>query len=171
MAWGENNRPQDGPGVLVHPAQPGHLLEAGQTQLFDGIHLPDRVRRGGDGDPGGRLAAGRCRRLLVAAEPALQRADAGQVRECGVEQAEPYPQIGRPPGGMLLMQQQRLLQRHRRRGRLGTLIGRCQGGGAAALERLTESADGAGGEAELPGQGGGVFATLPEQEELLPQGV
>src|SRR5262245_26559653 len=42
--WGENRGLQDRPAAFIHQPQPTHSLAAAQTQLVDGVHLPDFVR-------------------------------------------------------------------------------------------------------------------------------
>jgi len=61
------------------------LLPGGEGELFDGIHLPNGVRRQSAGAGGERLTTGQRRRLALAAEPALESADAGEVGQFGME--------------------------------------------------------------------------------------
>jgi hypothetical protein len=64
------------------------LVPAGQRELFDGVHLPDRVGCGGPVVGAGGFAAGGSRGLLLPPEPALQRPHAGEVGDFRMELLE-----------------------------------------------------------------------------------
>jgi hypothetical protein len=141
-----------------------------QAELFDGVHLPDGVGFPSGVPDGGRLAAGRRRRLCVATEPTLQGAGAGQVGEFGVQATQTQTQVGRSPGRMLLMQPQGLLQGRGGRRRGGTGVGGTQRRFAPALEGLAQTADGARSQPQALGNDGGGPALSPQGEDLLPDG-
>lgn len=63
-------------------------MPARQTELFDGVHLPDTVGFRGPVPGAGGFAAGRSRGSLVTTEATLQRPGAGDVGEFGMELAQ-----------------------------------------------------------------------------------
>lgn len=143
-------------------------MAAGQAELFDGVHLPDRVGFRGPVAGAGGFAAGGRRGLPVAPEAALQGPSAGEVGEFGMEVAQAQPQIGCPPGRMLFVQEQGLLESWGEYRREPTRIGREQRRLALAVKRPAQAADGARRQLQPLGNDSGRLLLLPQREDLLP---
>lgn len=167
MAWGENDGPQNGPGVLVHPAQPADLAAIGQAQLLDGVHLPNRVRPLRPWRHRRRLASRWGRRLSDACHPALHGACVGQVLEFGLEAVELEEEIGGAPIGVLRVQEEGLLDGPRRGGQGAGAVGASQGVGALQADKLTEVSDRAGAQLQGAGDDGRWATALVEVEDPL----
>jgi hypothetical protein len=142
-------------------------LAARQPQLFDGVHLPDRVGLRGPVPVAGGFAARGSRGLLLTTEPALQRPDAGEIGEFGMELAQPQAEIGCSPGWMLLVQEQGLLEGRAGLRRRQTRIGRPQRRLPLAVKRSAQAAHRARRELQPLGNDGGRMSLLPEDEDPL----
>jgi hypothetical protein len=84
-------------------------LAVGQTQLLDGVHLPDVVGVHRRVPLLGGLAAGRRRRLAQRLPVALQGAFAGQG-QVGMQLGQADADEAGSPGGMGLVEEQGLLE-------------------------------------------------------------
>jgi hypothetical protein len=169
VAWGENDRAEHGPGVFIRPTQPGDLLAAAQAELFDGVHLPDRMGLLRGWRCRGGPASGRGRRLLGPLHPALQRPRAGKPGKLGMKATQLNEQVGCTPRGVLLVQEQGLLHHRTWHEGVGLPVSGFQGLVAVLAELATELTNRARYQAETAGNDGGVGASLKESEDALPQ--
>ncbi len=143
-------------------------MATGQTQLFDGIHLPDLVGALGAGPNRGRFATWRRGRLPLPAHPALQGAFAGQIFEIGMQLAQANEQVGCSPRRMFLMQKQGLAYHLGRRGGLGWHIGGRECRATFGLEPLTKMPHRARSQEKFARDGGGAGASLSERLDTSP---
>jgi hypothetical protein len=151
--------------VLIDQPEPAHLLAAGQADQLGGVHLPDVVRvqgaatlGAGAASPGGGVQSG-------AGEPALQGADAGQG-SLGEVVAEQDADQGGPPGGVVAAHlHDGFLQGGEGPNRVGPRVGGREVVRGLLAEAPQEAADGALGEPERGGDGGGVLALLPAEAQ------
>jgi hypothetical protein len=150
--------------VLINEPQPAHLLAAGQADQLGGVHLPDVVRvRGAAALGAGAALGGGVQSGL--SEPALQGTDAGQGRGGEVVAEQDADQGGAPGGVVATHLQGGLMQRRGGSARLGPRVGGREVVRRPLTEAAQEAADGACGEAEFGGDGGGVLALVPAPAE------
>jgi hypothetical protein len=170
--WGENLRPQDGAATLINDAEPADTLARLQADEFFGIDLPDVVGPPGPVAVGGGAAALGSGAEAGLAEPALHGALRGQPG-LGVSLAEDDADEASPPGGVGAAQRQGLLVELLGGSGAGPAVVTV-GGGQGRVPVLTEAAhelpDGAWGQAEGLGDGGGGLAAVVASQDGLAEG-
>jgi hypothetical protein len=170
--WGENRGPQDRAGSLVGYAEPGDLLPRGQGELLDGVHAPDLVRGATASGLLGRGPPRACRWNPVAAQPALEGARARDLLrgKVGVQGGQLDAEASGAPAWVLLVEAKDGIQQG------GASVGlvAAAGGVTGQQGRLSAVAaapqqdpDGAGGQAQLAGDGGRAEPLRAQAEDGL----